>query len=161
MRHDLPFLEAGQAQKEITHNQAIERISYLLHPSIVGPAMTTPPPNPASDACFLVAANATGAWQGRDGQIACSGAGGWLFFAPSPGMTIWDQTADSFGFFDGVSWKLGGWAAAEFAVNGVKVVGAQQPGIANPSAGGTIDAQARTSIIQILNALRAHGLIAA
>lgn len=40
------------------------------------------------------------------------------------------------------------------------VVADEQAAITDPAGGATIDAQARTAIIAILNALRAHGLIA-
>lgn len=160
MRHDLPLLEAGQAQKEITHNQAVERIGYLLHIAVEGPSSAAPPASPTVGQSYLVAASATDAWTGYDHHVARMGEGGWVFLAPTPGMIVWNMAADSFGYFDGASWKPGVWAATQFAVNGVKVVGAQLPAIGNPSGGATIDAQARTSIAQILDALRTHGLIA-
>lgn len=160
MRHDLPLLEAGQAQKEITHNQAVERLGYLLHIAVEGPAGTIPPASPTAGLCYRIAAGATAAWAGYDHHIACMGEGGWMFLAPTPGMIVWDKAAGSFGYFDGAAWKPGVWAATAFAVNGVKVLGAQQPALGNPSGGVTIDAQARATITQILDALRAHGLIA-
>lgn len=48
----------------------------------------------------------------------------------------------------------------EYRVDGVKVVGAQEGAITDPTGGSTIDSQARTAIGSILSALRAHGLIA-
>ena len=45
-------------------------------------------------------------------------------------------------------------------VSDVQVVGSQQATIANPTGGVTIDAEARTAVISILTALKAHGLIA-
>lgn len=50
--------------------------------------------------------------------------------------------------------------ATGFKVSGTQVVGTQQATIAPPAAGGTVDANARTTIGQILAALQAHGLIA-
>lgn len=46
------------------------------------------------------------------------------------------------------------------AVNEVKVLGSQQSFIADPSGGATQDAEARTAIVAILDALITHGLIA-
>lgn len=50
--------------------------------------------------------------------------------------------------------------ANSYKVAGIKVVGSQQATIANPTGGSTIDAEARASIVLILTALKAHGLIA-
>lgn len=160
MRHDLPLLEAGQAQKEITHNEAVERIGFLLHIAVEGAATAAPPASPTTGLSYLIAAGATGDWTGFDRHIACLGEGGWRFLAPTPGMIVWDKAAASFGHFNGVTWKPGVLAVAALASNGVQVVGAQQPALANPSGGGTIDAQARASIVAIMSVLRTHGLIA-
>ncbi|MDF2386589.1 hypothetical protein JMG10_34320 [Nostoc ellipsosporum NOK] len=48
----------------------------------------------------------------------------------------------------------------EYRVDGVKVVGNRQGAITAPSGGGTIDAQSRTAIGQLISAMQAHGLIA-
>lgn len=44
--------------------------------------------------------------------------------------------------------------------DGVQVLGDQQSTIADPSGGATQDAEARTAIAAIIDALQAHGLIA-
>ena len=49
--------------------------------------------------------------------------------------------------------------AASLKVGGTQVVGPQQGTIAPPAAGGTVDANARATIGEILTALQAHGLI--
>lgn len=43
---------------------------------------------------------------------------------------------------------------------GLQVVGAQQAAISDPAGGATTDAEARAAIASILDALKAHGLIA-
>jgi hypothetical protein len=60
----------------------------------------------------------------------------------------------------------GGWADAPaqadgYHVGGQRIVGARGAAVANPSAGTTIDTEARAAIIAILDRMRAHGLIAA
>lgn len=47
-----------------------------------------------------------------------------------------------------------------YKVDGVQVIKEQQPAIANPVGGVTIDAEARAQLILLLDAARAHGLIA-
>lgn len=50
--------------------------------------------------------------------------------------------------------------ANSYKVAGIKVVGSQQATITNPTGGIVVDAEARTAIIAVLTALKAHGLIA-
>lgn len=45
-------------------------------------------------------------------------------------------------------------------VDGQQILTIQQPALTDPAGGGTIDTEARTSIIEILDTLRTHGLIA-
>lgn len=47
-----------------------------------------------------------------------------------------------------------------YKVDGIQVLKEQQPAVANPTGGVTIDAEARAQLIQLLNAARAHGWIA-
>lgn len=47
-----------------------------------------------------------------------------------------------------------------YKVDGTQVVKEQQPTIANPAGGTTVDAEARTAIVSILTTLKTHGLIA-
>jgi hypothetical protein len=44
-------------------------------------------------------------------------------------------------------------------INGEQIIGSRGVAIASPAGGSTVDAEARSSIDQILAALRTHGLI--
>jgi hypothetical protein len=57
------------------------------------------------------------------------------------------------------AWEVGKLRGSEVAVDGVKVVGAQQAAIPAPAGGTTADVEARAAIGAILAALRSHGLI--
>ena len=90
-RHALPNLYVGQAQKEVTHNEALARIDALLHPVLV--AKLAEPPiglTTANDGeCWLINSAATGQWAGKSGQIARWSGGSWRFLMPVSGMTVW------------------------------------------------------------------------
>ena len=49
---------------------------------------------------------------------------------------------------------------AELRVGGERVVGPRGAAIATPAGGTTVDAEARTTLADVLAALRGHGLIA-
>lgn len=109
----LPLLAAGQAQKEMSHNEALMRIDLSLHGSVAGFAANIPPASPAAGQCWILGAAPTGAWAGHPHEIAGWTEGGWRFLAPCEGARLWVSEADGFALFSG--WKLdlrqGAWAA--------------------------------------------------
>ncbi|NNC47374.1 MAG: DUF2793 domain-containing protein [Sphingomonas sp.] len=108
----------------------------------------------------IVAQGAAGDFAGRDNALALLGEDGWRFLLPFIGMTARIAGTGIEWRFDGTDWIEGSLEVREIAVSGVKVVGAQQPDIVAPIGGTTSDSEARTAISAILDALRAHGLIA-
>ena len=155
----LPLLTAGQAQKEVTHNEALAVVDILVQPVVQSLAPATVPAAPAAGQCWVVGAGAAGAWASHDGAIAGWTSGGWRFAAPQEGMQLWSIA-------DGVmvrraagAWLVGVQAAKSITVNGLQVVGSQQAAVAPPTGGTVIDSQARASITTVISALRAHGLI--
>lgn len=137
-RFSLPFLFAGQAQKEFYVNQAQARIDALLHPVVEGTA-AAPPATPQEGQAWLVGAEATGAWQGQGGTIAAFAAGTWLFITPRNGMQVFDISAAQYARF------ANGWhrAAAPAA----------------PVGGAVADAEARAAIAQLIEALASAGIL--
>ncbi|MEJ2435475.1 MAG: DUF2793 domain-containing protein [Pseudolabrys sp.] len=85
----LPVIEAAQAQKHVTHNEALVLLDALTQLAVESRALTAPPGSPADGACYIPATSATGDWSGWDGQIALYSAGGWLNIAPVSGLKAW------------------------------------------------------------------------
>jgi len=159
VRFGLPQIATGQAQKEVTHNEALARIDMLLHPVVETMALAVPPADPAAGRGWIVAAGGSGAWAGRAGQLAVWTDGGWRFATPVAGMLAWVTDSGVHARWTGETWALGHWPVAALVVGGRPVVGAQQPAIATPAGGETVDIQARSAISALLGALRNHGLI--
>jgi len=84
----LPVIEAAQAQKHVTHNEALVLLDALTQLTVESRSLTAPPGAPAEGACYIPATGATGAWSGWDGQIAVNN-GGWFVIAPIPGLKAW------------------------------------------------------------------------
>ncbi len=155
-----PMLVAGQAQKEIWHNEALMLADALVQSVVVAVGITTPPPLPAPGQCWIVGAAPTGLWLGKPNNLACWTDGGWRFAAPFEGMSCW-SIADSLPVhFSSGTWQKGILAAISLTIGGQQVVGSRKPAIANPGGGTTIDAESRLAVTAILGALRGHGLIA-
>jgi hypothetical protein len=88
-RLSLPVIEAAQAQKHVTHNEAMTLLDCLTQLAVESRSLTAPPASPAEGGCYIPAASATGAWSGWDNQLALYSGGGWLRLAPVPGLKAW------------------------------------------------------------------------
>lgn len=155
----LPTLSAGQAHKEITHNEALARVDALLHPTLKSATTVSPPSNAEEGAMWLVPENATDAWAQHSGEIALWQAGAWTFFIPFEGYCAWVASERCFALFDGQKWGLGIWPVKQLELAGEIMLQAPQPAIMSPSGGATVDQEARQALQLVLQALRAHRLI--
>ncbi|MGN5375277.1 DUF2793 domain-containing protein [Sphingomonas hankookensis] len=159
-RLSLPLLHVAQAQKEMTHNEALTLIDLLLHGCVEGVAQNTPPVAAQPGQCWIVGPSPDGAWTGRAGQVAGMTAGGWRFVPPREGLSLWWAGGETTLAFRGGGWRRGEVRAATILVDGVAVLGAQRGAIAAPDGGSVRDEEARATLDAILAALRGHGLIA-
>jgi hypothetical protein len=100
----LPFIEAAQAQKHVTHNAALSRLDTVVMLSVLDRDLDTPPGAPAEGARYLVAASALGAWSGQDGRIAAWQDGAWSFHTPREGWLCWIADEDILVVFNGAGW---------------------------------------------------------
>ncbi len=85
----LPYLAPSQAQKHVTHNEALRRLDAVVQLSVKDRDRTAPPTAPGEGERHIVAAAATGAWAGRDGAIAMWRDGAWGFAVPGVGWLAW------------------------------------------------------------------------
>lgn len=99
----LPYIDTGQAQKELTHNEALNRLDVMLQPAVVNSTTSAPPGAPTDGQAWIVATGASGAWAGKVGQIA-AWFGGWKFFVPVDGWKLWDTALGRTLTFDGTVW---------------------------------------------------------
>lgn len=100
----LPLLSAAQAQKHVTHNEALLLLDAIIHLSVVSRAVAGPPA--AEDgARYLVAASPTGAWAGQPGKVALLQGGGWVFITPRRGWRLWVEDEARLILFDGTQWR--------------------------------------------------------
>jgi len=159
-RLGLPLLAPGQAQKDITHNEALLLIDIIGQTIAQSADRVTPPDAPVPGACWIVPPSATGAWSDNIGSIAGWTSNGWRFMAPATGWRCWVIDRNYAMRFDGTAW-IGAAARADgYVVAGQQVLGSRQPAIAGPTGGSISDIEARAAISAILAALQAHGLIA-
>jgi hypothetical protein len=157
-RWALPLLQPGQAQKEMVHNEAIAGFDLIVQ-AVALAILDAPPSAPESGQSWIVGADPEGDWLGKTDLLAGWTEGGWRFAVPLEGMAIWLISEGLTARFVSGAWTLGEETAANLSIGGVQVVGERQPAIADPLGGSAIDAESRATLIDILAALRAHGLI--
>ena len=66
----LPLLQAAQAQKHVTMNEALVRMDGLGQLSLVSVAVSTPPGVASDGEGYGVPVGATNEWAGHDGEIS-------------------------------------------------------------------------------------------
>jgi hypothetical protein len=100
----LPFIEGSQAQKHVTHNEALRHLDALVMLAALDRDLSAPPPSPQDGARYIVKATGSGAFAGRDNQIASYIDGGWLFFPPRAGWICYVQDEGVLLAWDGAAW---------------------------------------------------------
>ncbi len=156
----LPLLAAGQAQKELWHNEALALLDIAVQAAVEEIGGDTPPAAPQPGQCWIVGPAPTGAWTGHAGAIAGWTAGGWRFVAARAGLRARHLPSGEEVAHDGGGWRRGEMAAARLLVDGVQVVGARGAAIAVPGGGAIIDVECRAAMEAVLISLRKHGLTA-
>jgi hypothetical protein len=101
----LPLILPAQAQKHVTHNEALAALDLIVQLAVINRTLTTPPGQPATGDRHIVAAGAVGAWAGQSGTIALYSGTGWQFTEPLPGWRAHVLAEGQTAVFDGVAWK--------------------------------------------------------
>lgn len=104
-RYELPLLMPSQAQKHVTHNEALTLLDTLVHPVIKTFGDAAPPPGVQIDEAFFVGPAATGDWFGQSGKIAVFTNMGWRFVFVREGMIALDLGTDLYVMFNGNAWQ--------------------------------------------------------
>ncbi|KRA47198.1 hypothetical protein ASD80_17930 [Devosia sp. Root635] len=100
----MPFIMPSQAQKHITHNEAIQALDNLVQPTVESRMLTTPPTSPLEGEAWIVPAGATGVWSGHTNEIAAYQAGAWSFLDPAAGWQVYDRSDKTQLVFDSGAW---------------------------------------------------------
>lgn len=157
-RHRLPMLSAGQAQKEVTHNEALLHVDRMLHPAVLSRALAEPPTPALAGDTYIVPVGGSGAWMGFEQQLASFDGYGWIFANPVRGCLAWIVDEAQFSVFDG-GWSDGGWPTSGLRILGREVLGAPPASVAAPVGGALIDNEARAAIVALIATLRDQGVV--
>ena len=100
----LPYLIAAQAQKHVTHNEALRTLDAVVQLLVQDKDLASPPGSPSDGSRYIVAASPTGAWAGHAADIAAYQDGTWMFYTPREGWLAWLADDDQIYAYSGSAW---------------------------------------------------------
>ena len=101
----LPYIQPSQAQKHVTHNEALARLDVLVQLRVAGFDVETPPASPVDGETHALGAVPTGAWVGQSGKLATWRDNVWSYITPLPGWRASSMTGELH-LWDGSGWVL-------------------------------------------------------
>ncbi|SMC53633.1 DUF2793 domain-containing protein [Primorskyibacter flagellatus] len=102
----LPYIAPAQAQKHVTHNEALRVLDALVQPTVASRTAGDPPASPLHGDRYVVGPSASGLWAAHAGDLALFEEGlGWSFFAAKHGWVVHVRDEDILCAFDGSDWQ--------------------------------------------------------
>jgi hypothetical protein len=106
----LPYLSVAQAQKELAHNAALNKLDVLTQPTAEA-KQNGPPASPVNGQVYIVDSAPTGVWATKAGYIAYY-LNGWFYYAPFIGMQFFNVAEDCFYVYRNSLWEAASGAGA-------------------------------------------------
>ncbi|NVO57741.1 DUF2793 domain-containing protein [Rhodobacteraceae bacterium B1Z28] len=103
-RLNLPFLQPSQAQKHVTHNEALRQLDLVVQLSVATMGASTPPPVPDQGEIHALGTAPSGDWNGHAGELAAWLDNAWHFVTPDAGWRAWDQSTGQLKIWDSSAW---------------------------------------------------------
>lgn len=101
----MPYILPAQAQKHVTHNEALQIIDAVAQLSVEAIDQNTPPETAVNGQVWAIGAAPSGLWTGQAGKLAIHAGNGWLFVPVLEGWRAWDRASGTLQLRQG-----GGWA---------------------------------------------------
>ena len=99
----LPYIITSQAQKEVTHNEALNALDLFVA-RVALDFVDTPPGSPAEGDIYIVGTSPTGDFVDHDNELAQYLTGGWIFYAPYKWLDLVVEAEDTRYVWDGSAW---------------------------------------------------------
>lgn len=103
-RLGLPYIQPSQAQKHVTHNEALQQLDGVVQLSVLAFDAETPPATPAIGEVHALGAAPTGDWAGQAGRLAIRDETAWRFVSPGTGWRAWGQDGGGLRVWTGAAW---------------------------------------------------------
>lgn len=102
---DLPFLLPAQAQKHVTHNEALERLDLIVQLTLQRFDAESPPAAPPEGRIWALGPAPGGDWAGQAGKLATFLGGAWTFLDPREGWRAWGLAEAQLRVWRGTAWE--------------------------------------------------------
>lgn len=96
---------------DVSFRALLRGFDALVMCSVLSKTLTAPPGSPANGARYIVGASATGAWSGKDKDIAvwttdnpAAGSGEWEFYTPKAGFLAYNVADTTLYEYSGTAW---------------------------------------------------------
>jgi hypothetical protein len=101
----MAYIASSQAQKEVTHNDALNDLDFMAQASALDHTISTPPATPNTGDTYIIAASPTGAWTGYTNAVA-GYYSGWRIKTPLTGWMAWTRNDSRVLYYNGSAWAL-------------------------------------------------------
>ena len=104
-RLDMPYSQPSQAQKHVTHNEALRQLDISVQLVVVAFDAATPPAAPVTGDIHALGAAPTGVWAGAAGQLAQWDGEQWVYLTPAEGWSAVARSSGETYRFTGGLWE--------------------------------------------------------
>lgn len=115
-RLGLPLIMPSQAQKHVTHNEALALLDGITQLVVKEQGSMTPPALPAPGETYALGPVPNGVWAGQGGMLAQWSDSHWQFIPPQEGWLAWDLDAGTLLVHRAGAWQV---VVGDFAELGV------------------------------------------
>lgn len=104
-RLNLPFIAPNQAQKHVSHNEALQQLDAIVQATAQTRDTITPPPTPQEGDCHIVPSTAQQEWATHIHALAIFQNGIWKYHTPAEGWRIWLISENMLLVYRDASWR--------------------------------------------------------
>jgi hypothetical protein len=104
-RLSLPYIAPAQAQKHVTHNEAIRQLDQIVQLVLVSIDALVPPSGPEVGDVYALGGTPSGDWAGQGGALAIRQVDGWGFVTPARGWLACLRDPSDLVCFGSNEWK--------------------------------------------------------
>jgi len=123
-RHGLPYIMPSQAQKHVTHNEALRVLDALVQASVKSRDTSRAPEAPNEGDFYLIGENAQVEFAGYESAIAGYVDGAWMFISPVQGLVLNVEDEAVSLIFRGDEWEVfGAGGAIDFEMPSLTTLG--------------------------------------
>ncbi|MFN4129130.1 MAG: DUF2793 domain-containing protein, partial [Paracoccaceae bacterium] len=102
----MPMIQPAQAQKHVTHNEALLVLDAVVQLCLEGVDQNDPPSTFADGQIWAIGPVPTGDWTAYPGVLAMRASAGWLYITPRNGWRAWDRASDAMRVYRDGQWGV-------------------------------------------------------